>query len=1148
MADRFSRVGGVLGYFTRHRTAANLLLVILIAAGIAAFPRMRAQFFPDVIVDNVRVNVAWQGAGAEDIDLAIVQLLEPVLISVEGVESSEATSREGNADIVLNFEPGWDMARAADDVQAAVDTVANLPEDAEDPQVRRGAWRDRVTDVVITGPVGVDQLGRFADEFVARLFAVGVTRATIRGVAAPETLVEVPSLSLIRHDISMREIAGAIAAESAADPAGDVAGANARVRTGVAKTGADQIAAIVLRSNPDGSKLTVGDVGRVIVGGVDRERAYFVGENPAISIGIDRTDRGDAIKIQRQVEQVAAELELTLPEAVNIDLIRTRAEAITGRLNILMDNGLLGLGLVVVLLFLFLNARTAFWVAAGIPVAMTATIAIMYVFGLTINMISLFALIITLGIVVDDAIVVGEHADFRARRLGEDPMVAAENAARRMFPPVFSATMTTIIAFFGLVSIGGRFGDLIADIPFTVIVVLAASLIECFLILPNHMAHSIAHSAKLHWYDLPSRVVNAGFGWFRDAVFRRLMRFVVWARYPVFAGALLVLAFQVVPFITGDLQWRFFNAPERGSISGNFAMAPGATREDSIAMMRELQRATDVVAQRLEAEYGRNPLDYAIAEIGGNTGRGLGGVETKESFQLGSIAIELIDADLRPYSSFQFVAQLQDEVRNHPLVETVSFRGHRSGPGGDALDVQLFGADSDTLKAAAEDLKTTLGQFPEVSALEDSLAYDKEELVLELTPQGQALGFTIDTLGRVLRDRLNGIEAATYPDGPRSATIRVELPAGELTADFLDRTRMRTLAGQYVALADIVSVKTRAGFSTVRRENGMRLVSVNGDISEDDPARASAITEELESSILPELEERYGIGTALSGLAEQEDTFLSDASTGFVLAMLGIFLCLAWIFSSWTRPVVVMMIIPFGLVGAFYGHMAWDVPLSMFSVVGLIGMTGIIINDSIVLVTTIDEYAAERGLVPAIIDGACDRLRAVMLTTLTTVLGLAPLLYEQSQQAQFLKPTVITLVYGLGFGMLLVLLIVPALMAMQQDLGKQFAALRKAVRMRPGGRRVGVVSAVAGLAIAALFATTLGAVIVQGGMSQYVVAYLPAGWSAGVVAMSGTGSPLALALALFVVGTAVLLLAVFVIAVLLFSLGGYLRRKPTTTA
>jgi multidrug efflux pump subunit AcrB len=341
----------------------------------------------------------------------------------------------------------------------------------------------------------------------------------------------------------------------------------------------------------------------------------------------------------------------------------------------------------------------------------------------------------------------------------------------------------------------------------------------------------------------------------------------------------------------------------------------------------------------------------------GNTGGGLSGADSKDADLLGSIAIELIDADLRPYSSFAFVAQLQDEVRRLPLTETLSFRGWRGGPGGDAIDVQIYGADTATLKAAAEAVQTALAVNPEVSGLEDSMAYDREELSLELTPQGEALGFVIDDLGRVLRNRLGGIEAATFPDGPRTASIRVEVPEGELTADFLDRTLLRTEAGDYVPLADIVTVTARQGFSTIDRENGVRLISVTGDLSEDDPVRAEAVMETLQEVILPQIESDFGVITQLSGLAEQEREFLSDAMTGFILCLLGIYLVLAWVFASWTRPMVVMAIIPFGLVGTIYGHWLWDVPLSMFTVVGLIGMTGIIINDSIVLVTTIDEKA-----------------------------------------------------------------------------------------------------------------------------------------------------------------------------------------------
>lgn len=1097
--------GGIFSYFTRHKTVANLLLIIMVTLGLFASTKIRSQFFPDVVVETVTVIVRWDGAGPEDVDNGIVQLLEPALLSVEGVEKSKSTSREGSATIRLDFEPGWDMTRAADDVKVATDAITGLPDEAEDPIVRRGQWRDRVTDVVITGPVGTDQLARFTDEFVALLFREGVTRTTIFGVAAPAMVVEVNEGALIQHDITMRQIASAIGEEAAADPAGDVAGGTSRVRTGVAKRSADEINGIVIRSKPDGSKIHVSDVATIRVEGVTRNRSFFVGQDPAISIRVDRSDKGDAIEMQKTVQRVADELQRTLPEGVKVQLIRTRAEAITDRLNILLENGLMGLALVVALLFLFLNARTAFWVAAGVPVAMAATIFLMYVFGLTINMISLFALIITLGIVVDDAIVVGEHADFRYTRLGENPIEAAENAAKRMAAPVFSASVTTILAFFALTAIQGRFGSLIADIPFTVIVVLIASLAECFLILPHHMSKALAASAKKHWYDWPSSQFDRLFFWFRQVIFRWLMVWVIRLRYPVMAGVVLILISQVNLFLSGEVTWRFFNAPEQGSITGNFAMVPGATKSDSLEMMRELQRATDELAKQYAEKYGTNPVSYVLAQIGGTAGRGLSSEGTKDPDLLGAISIELIDADLRTYSSFQFLGELQDAVGRHPMLETLSFHGFRSGPGGDAIDVQLYGASSEQLKAASEALKSALAQNPEVSSLEDNLAYDKQELVLELTPQGQALGFTIDALGRELRGRLNGIVAASYPLGIRSAEIKVELPEDAMTADFLSRTMMRTPAGGYVALSDIVTVSDKAGFAAVLREDGLRVITVTGDISEDDPKRAAEIITLLRDEILPRIEQDFTVSAQMAGLSEQEDSFLADSQLGFSLALLGIYLTLAWVFSSWVRPLVVMAIIPFGLVGTIYGHHSWEVPLSMFTVVGLIGMTGIIINDSIVLVGTIDEYAKDRDMTRAIVDGAVDRLRPVLLTTLTTVLGLAPLLFETSRQAQFLKPTVITLSYGLGFGLFLVLLIVPSLVAMQADVKLRVSAFQ---RMLAGShviwsQRLVLLGAV--IVTSAAFAGTVGYYVVFGQLMEPVSRLVPImrGFPVPMVAFSG---------------------------------------------
>lgn len=1091
----------LIRYFARHRTIANLLMVLMLAVGLAAATQMRAQYFPDIVVNEVTVTVSWDGAGAEEVDRAIVQLVEPALLTVEGVAAVSSRAGEGRAVIDVEFDPNRDLGRAERDVQAAVDALTTLPEGADDPVVAASAWRDRVTDVLISGPVGVDQLARFADEFTLRLFSEGISRATITGLADPETVVEVSTATLMRHDITMAEVAEAIANASRPAPAGELGGTS-RLRSGTEAQTVDRIAAIVLRAEPDGTTLTVGDIATIRANAPNSVRAAFVGDNPAMTIRVDRADDGDAIRMQATVERVAAEIEPSLPPGVTVDLVRTRAGQISDRLALLLDNGLSGLALVLALLFLFLNVRIAFWVAAGIPIALVSALAVMWALGLTLNMISMFALIIMLGVVVDDAIVVGEHADFRLRALGEPPALAAENAAIRMAGPVLASSITTIVAFLGLLAVGGRFGELIAAIPITVAIVLLVSLVECFLILPNHLKGALVAEGKERWYDWPSRQMNRGMDWVRLRLIRPAMRFVIFARYPVLAAAVLALAWQASLFLRGEVQFRFFSPPEQASVTGAFAMLPGAGRDDTLAMMRELQRAADVVTARFEAEYGLNPATFILAEIGGGAGRSLASAESKGPDLVGSIAMELVSPDRRPYPTSAFITALEAEVVPHPLLEEISFRNAFFGPGGASLSADLYGGEADTLKAAAEALKAALAAYPEVSGLEDSLAYDKEELVLTLTPKGEALGVDTAALGRALRDRLGGIEAATYADGPRQASIRVELPEGELTADFLDRSLIRTGAGAYVPLADIVTVESRAGFSTIVRENGLRTVTVSGDLSEDDPARAAEVQRALTEDILPRIAEDYGLGFRLSGQAEDEREFLGGAAVALVLCLLGIYLTLAWIFAHWTRPLVVMSVIPFGLVGAIYGHWIWDMPMSLFSIVGLIGMAGIIVNDSIVLVSTVDEYSEKRGLHAAIIDGVADRFRPVLLTTLTTVLGLAPLLYERSSQAEFLKPTVITLAYGLGFGMVLVLLVVPAIMAVQADVTRAFASLRRSLFRGPRQLRPVLLAAVAGIAAALLLPVW---VAVTGALPTWLSRLYPglADAAPGLVAIGG---------------------------------------------
>ncbi|MEM9196802.1 MAG: efflux RND transporter permease subunit [Pseudomonadota bacterium] len=1046
-------MNGAIGYFVRHRTIANLVFVVMLVGGLIALDRLRAQFFPDVVIETVTVSVVWPGAGAEDVDRGIVAVIEPVLIAVDGVDKITSVATEGRAYVSADFEPGTDMSRATDDVKAAIDTISILPDNAEDPKVQRAAWRDLVTFVAVTGPVGNDQLVRMADELIARLFRAGVTRTAVQGVSDPRITVSLTEAAMIRHDVTLAEIAAAISAEAEADPAGDVTGSGNRVRSGVEKRSAEEIGAIALRVNADGTRLLIRDVAQIEVEGMQARTAFYIGDQAAVTVRVERSDAGDAIGIQNTVERVVAEMQPTLPEGASMSLIRARAEAISGRLDLLIGNGALGLAMVLVLLFLFLDARTAFWVAAGIPAAMLAALGLMWAAGLTINMVSLFALILTLGIVVDDAIVVGEYTDQLHRYHGHPPAEAARLGALRMTGPVLASTITTIIAFASLTLVGGRMGSLIADIPFTVSVVLLASLVECFLVLPHHMHHALLASAKESWIDMPSRIFNRGFDWFRRRIFAPCTEWVIRLRYPVLAGCVALLAWTVSLFYSGELRFVFFNAPEEGNVIGNFAMLPGATREDSLAMMRELQRAVIAVSAEFEAEDGTNPLTFAMGRVGSNAGRGLSASDAKDGDLLGAIEIELIDPDLRSWTSATFVARLEEEIQRHPLLETMSFRRGRFGPGGNDLEVRLYGDDAKVLKAAAEDLKAQLAKFDIVTEPEDSQAYDKTELVLELTPQGEALGLDIETIGTELYRRLSGMDAAEFPVGLRTGTIRVMMAESEITADFLSRTRIATGSGSYVALSDVVTITASDGFATVRRENGQRVVTVTADVEEGNADASARFRATMEEEVLPALAERWGIRIDQGGLAEQEDEFLSDALIGLIACLIGIYAALAWVFASWWRPVVVMLIIPFGLIGAFWGHVWWGVPLSMFSIVGLLGMTGIIVNDSIVLISTIDEAARRRALIPALVEATSRRLRPVVLTTLTTVLGMAPLLYEPSVQAQFLKPTVITIVFGLAFGMLLVLVLVPAVVAIQADLGKYWRGLRRGLTARHASLR-----------------------------------------------------------------------------------------------
>ncbi|MCP1169366.1 efflux RND transporter permease subunit [Limimaricola litoreus] len=1039
----------IVSLFTRHATAANLLMSLILAFGVYATTQLRAQFMPDVISEEVSVSIAWEDASAEDVADDIVNVVSPNLLGVEGVSSLSAIARSGQARFTLEFEPGWDISRAMEDVDAAMPSASALPEAAEDAEIARGVWRERVFDVVLSGDVEADRIEALGEELKQEFLRAGITRVSLRGVTSPEITLEIDAAHLAEYGMSLSDVGAVIEANARESAVGEAGASGTPVRIGQDKLSAEGLAGMELRT--DRGVISLDEIAQVQTSKAGSGRAYFLEGRPAVSISVERGPTGDALAIQREVIEIGEAFVAKAPEELQIDLMRNMAEGIGDQLSILIDNAFFGLGLVLVLLFVFLSPSAAVWVSAGIPVAMAAGLGLMWVTGQSLNMISMFALLICLGIIVDDAIVVAEHAEYRHRTKGERRDRAAERAARGMLVPVLASTVTTVVAFMSLQSIDGRFGEFIATIPLVVAAVLAASLAECFLILPHHLGHGLAKldTSFLSW---PSRVVNRAFDRMRVAVFAPVVRALIAARYAVLLLAVGATLQGIMMVVDRDVSWRFFVAPQSTTISANIAMTDEATRGDTMEMLDEMLRAANEVRADFEAEHGADPVTAVLTEIGGSAGRGLATAEDKDADLLGALTIELIGADDRPYDADAFVQAFEQALRKPETLETFSFRAGRFGPGGDSLDVALYGYDPMALDQAAEALKEQLALIPDITGLEDDLTLAATGQSLRLTGLGRAMGFDETDVATELRNRLNGVEAVSFQEGSQEAVIRVELPEDALSAAYLEEILIQSSEGQWAELGEIVEVVADPSITSIRSEAGQSVVHVTGEISATDPLRAEAVMTQIREVELPAIAASHGVSFEMGGLAEQESEFLGDALVGYGICLLLIYMTLALVLGNWFWPLSIMGVIPVGLTGVIWGHYWWDLPMSIFSIVGFVGMSGIIVNDSIVLVTAISDRMKTMPHREAIVDAVSERLRPVLLTTLTTVLGLAPLLFEASTQAAFLKPMVVTLCFGLIFGFFIVLFVVPSLIAVQGDIGSAIGRLRGAGRgLAPAG-------------------------------------------------------------------------------------------------
>ena len=1028
----------IIAIFTHHRVAANLLMVLVIILGIWALQKLNTQFFPNFALDIVNVRVIWSGASAEDIEASITKPLEQELFTLDKLHKISSTSATGVSAITLEFKEGSDIGIALDEVNQQIARFRQLPSDAENPEVTRIVRYENVARLFISQDNNISHLREFTYNIRDQLLKRGIAKIDINGLPEEEIAIEISQKTLQSINQPLLTIANSIKNASQDIPAGQIGDSDVARQLRATEQQRDVLGFndIVVFSDENGKKLTVDDIATVEKRPLKNQVQLSHHSTPGVELILKRTETSDALKSAEILENWLQEAQPLFPKGLRIQVYDESWKLINERISVLLINGLGGLVLVVGILFLFLNGRAAFWVTVGIPVSFFATLIAMYLFNGSINMISLFGLIMAVGIIVDDAIVVSEYAMTKFND-GESPGEAAEHGAKRMLAPVVSSSLTTISAFLPLMLVGGVVGKIMFEIPFVIICIVIASLIECFIILPAHMRHAFTHTRKAKTSNLRIKLDNA-FENFKINTFTPLIKTALDYRAITISIALALFIIAIGLVLSSRISFTFFPSTESKIVYANVSFTAGTPGERVSQFLTHMEKTLYETDEQL----GGNNVEIAVVKKGESaSGQGTG---VRQGEQYGSIFVELLSPDQREFRNAEFVEKWKSQINVPPGVELLTIAQRMGGPPGQDIDIRLTGASPEVLKAASGELQKKLETFTGVSAIEDDLPWGQEQIIYELTPTGYALGLSIDEIGRQMRIAFDGFLAQVFQLRNDEVEVRVILPEDERDkVTDLNKFYIYLKDGQFVPLESVAKIKSKKGFDAIRHSQTQMTVRVSADVDRT-KNNANQILTELQESYLTQLTQEYGISYFLEGRASEQSETMADIKFGSTVALLLIFIILAWVFSSYVKPLVVMAAIPFGITGAFFGHYLVGIELTILSMFGIIGLSGIVVNDSIILVTVYQDLR-EKGLAvrDAIIEAATSRLRAVILTSLTTIGGLTPLLFETSVQAQFLIPMAVSITFGIAFATLLVLLVIPCILSYQESIYESFSRFRK---------------------------------------------------------------------------------------------------------
>lgn len=1042
-------------WFSKNHVAANLLMLAVVVVGFTSWGKLKKEIFPETAIDVVLVSIPYPNATPEEVERGVCVPVEEAVEDVNGVDRIKSTASQGMGSVVIEVKSGFKVREVMDDVKTRVDAITNFPEEAETPTLEEMVLNSEVISVAVFADTDEASLLELANRMRDQLQALPeITKVTLANSRPYEIGIEVSEDNLRAYGLTFDQVTAAVRASSLDLPAGSVRtdAGDVLVRTESRRYRPNEFASITVVTRQDGSQVKLGEIARIVDGFEEIDIESRFNGKPAMLLRIFRTGNEDTLKVAAAVKKyIAEEAPSAFPKGVSFEIWKDDSKYLQGRLDLLGRNAVLGFVLVLVVLSLFLRPLLAFLVALGIPVSFMGALMLMPWLGVSINMISLFAFILVLGIVVDDAIVVGENVYERISR-GEDPKIAAPAGTHEVGVVVIFGVLTTMMAFTPMLGLSGVSGRIWPNIPLVVIPTLAWSLLQSKFVLPSHLALLRRRDASRP--TLSDKIlggVDRTLKTFVTGVYRPILDLTMRWRYVSTCVFVAILVATVGLVGSGWIKFNFFPDVEADVIISRLSLANGVSFENTREAVRKIEAASARLNAEYREKYGSDVIRNTLASTGVqpflNGFEALAGAPKGD--HLGEVTIELIDGADRAMSGVEIASRWRELTGPVPGALDLTFQT-QGAAGGNAIDLELTGNNIDELDQSATLIKEALATYSGIIDISDNNRPGQRELKLAIKPAGEILGLRLSDVARQVRQAFYGDEAQRLQRGRDEVKVMVRYPESERRSMHnLTEMKIRAADGTEIPFNEVAEVVMGRSSSSIKRADRRRAVTVTADIDKAVPgANANEVVASLTTEVLPQMLQRYpGVNWSFQGEQKDQRQSVGEIGQKALIALLGIYVLLAIPLRSYFQPLIVMSVIPFGLVGAVLGHMGMGLNLSIMSMCGVVALAGIVVNDSLVMVEFVNrERALGHSLREAALKAGVRRFRPILLTTVTTFVGIMPMALETDLQARFLIPMAVSLGFGILFATFITLFLVPVIYLIMEDAGR---LLRRLFGMAP---------------------------------------------------------------------------------------------------